>query len=471
MEKSRLVGILRTFSKKELRDFNKWLHSPVHNLRKDVQDLFGYLAGEGKIVKSNLLNKELIFKSIFPNEEFNDAKMRQSVHFLMNALENFLVYSEIIKDQVNAKTILASVYRKRSLPKSFQKAMNEAKKEQIKNQYKDWRYLFSDYLLEEEKYTYNSRLRRTTDMNLQEAADALDTTYLSNKLRQMCLMLSHQAVYKKEYEIGMHNEILKYVESKNFLEIPAIAIYYYSYKATTEKDKEHYFLSLKNQIEQNGHLFRQAEIRDIYLLAINYCIFKINEANKKFFTESFDIYKRGIETGILMENGILSHRTFLNIVLNGTYLKEYDWVAYFIDSYKEFLEINHRENMSNYCWARLHFEKGDFDKSMKLLSQFEYNDILMNLTAKTLLLKMYYQQEEIDALDSLLDSIGIYLRRKKVIGYHKSNYKNIIRFTKKLLKVTGPNKYREKLVKEINEANPLTEKAWLLKQLGEEVVK
>ena len=433
MEKSRLVGILRTFSKKELRDFNKWLHSPVHNLRKDVQDLFSYLASEGRVVKTDLLNKELIFRSIFPNEPYNDAKMRQTVHFFMNALENFLVYSEIIKDQVNSKTILASVYRNRSLPKSFQKAMNEAQKEQLKNQYKDWRYLFGEYLLEEEKYTYYSRLKRTTDMNLQEAADALDTTYLSNKLRQMCLMLSHQAVYKKEYEIGMHNEILNYVESKNFLEIPAIAIYYYSYKATTEKEKEHYFLSLKNQMEKNGALFRQAEIRDIYLLAINYCIFKTNEGKKRYIRESFELYKRGIEEGILIENDILSPRTFRNVVFIGTYLKEFEWIEHMIREYQNYLEDEHRGNMVTYCQAKLHFEKKEYSKAMRLLNQVEYNDILMNLNAKTMLLKMYYEKEEIDALDSLLDSIGIYLRRKKVMSYHKSNYKNIIRFTKKIV--------------------------------------
>lgn len=465
MEKSRLVRILRTFSKKESRDFNKWLHSPAHNLRQDVKDLFSYLSSEGTLNKSKLLNKELIFKSIFPKETYNDAKMRQTVHFFMSALENFLVYTEIIKDRVNAKTILASVYRKRSLPKSFQKAISEAQKEQEKNQFKDWRYLFSQYLLEEEMYTYKSRLKRTVDMNLQEATNALDTTYLSNKLRQMCLMLSHQAVYKKEYEIGMHEEVLKYVEANDLLEIPAIAIYYYSYKAATKTEDESFFQKLRDQMEQTGHLFKQSEIRDIYLLAINYCIYKANAGKKEYIRELYELYKQGIEKGILIENGILSPRTFGNVVTNGTYLKEYDWVDLFITDYQKYLEEGQRENMVHYCRAKLHFEKGEFDQSMTLLSQFEYDDILMNLHAKTMLLKMYYQKEEIDALDSLIDSIGIYLRRKKVMGYHKSNYKNIIRFTKKLLKVTGNNKYKEKLVAEIEEANPLTEKAWLLKQL------
>ncbi|MEO0777604.1 MAG: hypothetical protein AAF146_13645, partial [Bacteroidota bacterium] len=57
-------------------------------------------------------------------------------------------------------------------------------------------------------------------------------------------------------------------------------------------------------------------------------------------------------------------------------------------------------------------------------------------------------------------------QRKKVIGYHKSNYKNIIRYTRKLLKVNPYNKTAlQRLGGEIEAANPLTEREWLLRQL------
>ena len=80
---------------------------------------------------------------------------------------------------------------------------------------------------------------------------------------------------------------------------------------------------------------------------------------------------------------------------------------------------------------------------------------------------MYYEQEEIDVLESLLESMRTYIQRKKVMGYHKNNYKNIIRYTKKLLKITPYSKLtREKLHEEISQVSPLTEKKWLLTQLS-----
>ena len=98
--------------------------------------------------------------------------------------------------------------------------------------------------------------------------------------------------------------------------------------------------------------------------------------------------------------------------------------------------------------------------------QFDYDDILFNLIAKSMLIKIYYEEGEFTALDSLLESLRTYINRKKAIAYHKNIYNNLIRFTKRLVRV-GPydSVQKEKLRREIEEANPLPERKWLLEQL------
>ena len=105
---------------------------------------------------------------------------------------------------------------------------------------------------------------------------------------------------------------------------------------------------------------------------------------------------------------------------------------------------------------------------MELVNQYEFKDVLVNLNAKTMLLKMYYELSEYKALESLLESMRAYLQRKKELGNRINGYKNIVRYTKKLLKVNPYNKNQiAKLRQEIETATPLTEKAWLLKQLDD----
>jgi iron-sulfur cluster repair protein YtfE (RIC family) len=101
-----------------------------------------------------------------------------------------------------------------------------------------------------------------------------------------------------------------------------------------------------------------------------------------------------------------------------------------------------------------------------MFAQYETNDILMSLHAKTMLLKMYYELDEFNALDSLVDSMRAYIQRKKVMGYHRAVFKNLLTYTRKLLKVRPNDKEQvKKLKEEISTVEPLMERKWLLEQI------
>jgi len=466
MQNSQLVNVLHTFSKKDIRDCRKWLESPAHNLREDVLLLFDYLMEEGRLEDETALDKATVFPLIFPDEEYDDAKMRQVMHFLLKAVEEFLTYQELMTDDAQAHIALSRVYRKRKLNKLFKKNIRTLGKLQKKAPFRNREFFNKEYLIQQENYAYLSEFKRV-ELNLQEVSDTLDLTFLADKLRQSVFMLSHQTVYKNEYDIGLLDEVLAYLENKpKLLEIPAIAMYYFGYKALTNKQEEQYFNKLKSQLIENAHFFPHSEIRDIYLMAINYCIGRMNAGDSAFIREAFELYQPGYERKILIENEQVSRLTFLNSVTIALRLGEFEWAEQFIENYQHYLEERYRESFVRFSLARLNFERKNYDEAMRLLVQVEFDDILFNLNARTMLLKMYYEQDEFDALDSLLGSTNTYLQRKKVMGYHKSNYKNIIRFTKKLTRINPFEKTeREKLYKEIEAANPLTEKSWLLEQL------
>ena len=451
MQNSHLTIILRTFSKKDFRDLKKWLHSPIHNQREDVFRMFEYLTSNGRLFNEKLLKKEKIFSKIFPNEPYDDLKIRQTMHFFLKSVEEFLIYQELREDQVRSKMALASVYRKRKLDKAFQKTIKGVKELQEEAALRNEQYLRNEYLLQQEQYTYLENQKRNISMNLQEVSDSLDTTYFADKLRQSCLMLAHQKVYKTEYKIGLLSEVLAYVEKREFLDTPAIAIYYYGYQALTSEDNERYFIALREAIDQHGHLFPKSEIRDIYLMAINYCILRANRGGETtYIRTAFELFRLGFDNKVLIENGLVSRFSFRNAVGAGLKLKEYDWVDSFIHEFRQYLDKKYQESFFLHALARLQFERKDYDQAMRLLVQTDFDDMLVNLNAKTMLFKMYYELDEMDALESLLDSMRTYIQRKNLMGYHKENYQNILKYTRKLVRVTPYNKQqKEKLKDEI----------------------
>lgn len=470
MKNSHLATILQTFSKKEIREMRKWLHSPIHNQRQDVVDLFEYLVSSNHLTEDKFLQKDRIFRKVFPQEVFSDAKLRQSIHFLLKSIESYLITKELQEDTIQAKMALVSIYRKRKLTKAFQKTINEVKDLQQKANFQNEQFFRNEYLIQQEQYLFlEGQKKRNIPMNLQEVSDALDTTFIADKLRQACLMLAHQKVYKTEYSIGLFQEIMQHIEDREYLNIPAISVYYYGYKAITEQDSTEYFENLRDQIRNNGHYFPPSEIKDIYLMAINYCIGKANTGRGDIFIRhTYELFKQGFENKVFVENGIISHYTFRNAVSAALRMKEYEWVNYFIHKFKPFLEETYQESLFLHSLARLKFESGQYEEAMKLLVATNFDDLLINLNAKTMLLKMYYELDETDALDYLLESMRTYIHRKKVMGYHKENYKNIIRYAKKIAHVNPFNKKDVKALElEIQTANPLTEKDWLLKQLAQ----
>ena len=116
-------------------------------------------------------------------------------------------------------------------------------------------------------------------------------------------MLSHQNVYKIEYDTGLLEDVLAFVERENLLDSPRIGIYYFLYKITLDKNNIEDFFTLKKYFEADNSI-PLTEIKSAYLIAINFCINQLNTGNKGFINELFELYKNGIKKEIFIENGI-----------------------------------------------------------------------------------------------------------------------------------------------------------------------
>lgn len=468
MKKSRLTNIFKALTKKEIRDLRKWLHSPAHNQREDTVLLFEYLVAEDNLQQEDLLDKSKVFLHLFPqHEQYDDAKIRQVMYFLLKSTEEFLIYEEFKKDEIKQKILLVRTFGEKRLDKFFRKEIDSTTQKQEKLQLRNRRFFQNKYELQYENYDYLSKAKRSSDYDLKEFSDALDIYYICAKLQQGCVMASHQRVVKREYDKGLLEDVLLYIQRKELMTIPIIGAYFYGYKSIAEQQNEENYSKLKNILFQNEELFSKDELCELYLIAINSCIGKINKGEMSYLRETFELYRRGFENkSLLLENRITVF-TFNNVVLIALRIEEFVWAENFIENYSQYLKSDSKESTVLYCEARLAFAKGDFDQAMSLFIQVEHTDVLLNLTAKTFLLKMYYEQSEFKVLDSLLDSMRTYVRRKKVVGYHKENYQNIIKYTKKLVRINPFSKTdKAKLKTEVEKINPLTERTWILEQLS-----
>lgn len=466
MINSKLILILETLTKKEWNELSKFVHSPFYCQHEEVKRLFDYLKKVKKL-NEKTLKETTIFKNAFPEQIYDSVKLRYLRSYLLKIVALFLATKEWQSEQFNPQIALTRAYRKRNIEKLFQSNIQKLHDQEKRQSLRNVDHFQRQYQLELETYTWTESQTRRSEMNLQNLSDTLDTAFIIEKLKRSCTLLSHQAVYKKEYDTGLLDIVLEYVVTKNLLEIPAIAIYYHIYWALKKPAMIEHFQSLKSLIAIHKGLFPKEEFRNLYLLAINFCIRKINTGHSDFVKELFQLYRKGLESEALIEKGVLSRWTYKNIVAIGLGLKEFEWIAYFISHYKDFIPEIYRESSFKYNLADLYYHQKKHQTAMSLLLEITDKDLLVLLSAKTLLCKIYYELNELKLLDSHLHSFELYVRRQRAIGYHQQNYLN---FTKCMKKLLALNFYDdndvEKVKNTILKFKILPEKKWLLLQVN-----
>ncbi|MCG8330323.1 MAG: hypothetical protein MI974_21675 [Chitinophagales bacterium] len=465
MQGSRLLDVIYCLKKREIREIRQFLRSPFFNTRQDVIEAFDLIINyvyELKIVPT----KETLCRKLFPDKATHDIQQaRYIMSWLLKLIEQYLSLQSILNDTEGQQIRLANIYRERKLNKHFQQTITKVKTQYNQSNIRNAAYFDQAYQIQLEEYRYTSSQKRLSEHNLQEISDTIDLAYLARKLQQTCFLTSHQAVYQKEYDFGLLRYSLNYIEEKGLLKIPAIAVYYHCYLALTDLSSEHHFRSFKQLLLEQGNIFLADELRDLYLLAINYCIRRLNSGKEAYAAEGLELYKAGLQSNILTPGKSISRFTYRNVVAMALKVGELDWAETFIHQYRSFLEKSHQESMYSFSLARLAYRKKAYGQVLELLQKAEYEDPLLNLAAKTLLIKVYYENEELDPLLAHLDAMRTYVHRKRVIGYHRTNYLNIIRFTRRLANINPFDQAAiTKLYQQMAEESILTEKEWLLEQ-------
>ncbi len=464
MIENKIIKLFSSLSGVEKREATVFLDSPYFNRRHDVLRLWeALLEAKGRFSE---LSPEALFRRVYPDRHFDDVAWRHVQSFLLERLESFLTQRALEQAPLMADLHLAPVLREKGQDKALDHLFRRSSVTLNKIP-RDHSWYYLQYRLEWEKYVAQESHSRTRDNNLTEISRAFDVYLFAGKLRLACLTESHRAVYNVDYDPGFLPVLLTWLEHSDLLETPIVALYYHCYRALTD-GSETDFRAFRRQLEQQSVQLPAEEQQSLLLLAVNYCIRRLNTGEKRYIREAFDLYRVGLDTSALLEHGYLSRFAYKNIVALGLRLEEFDWVEHFIHEYEPFLEEKYRAANRDYNLARLYFVRKDFRRAMPLLACVDESDLLLNLDSRVMLLKMYYESGEWDALDALLSSFRILLlRKKKVIGYHKNHYLNILRYVQKLIRLKPQDKQAiQQFRKEIQENTAVPEKEWLLEQLG-----
>jgi hypothetical protein len=479
MRNSHLVKTWLTLSEDDRKQIAKTVRSPVFNTREEVTALLDYIIKntENTAVSptgsnTDPLAKEMAWQQLFGGKflkkaSFDDGKMRHLMSFLLDIIRSWLALENIKNNHNHIDLHLCRTLKKKGHHQLFEKEMARAKSVLEKTSLRNDTYYLQKFTLELEDWETVRQLQRDGSDNLQAMNTSFGAFVAINTLRQGCSSQAQKSVAELRMDIPYLSETIRLVEAGNFEGLPGVEAWYNSYKALTASDNELYFNRLKQHLVQDARCFSDSDLRDLYILAINVCIKRINIADKKYIQEAFELYKSGLERRLFLENGFLSKFTYRNVLNLAVAIGEWDWSLAYLHEFSQYLPPKDRENTFTYNLATWCFRKKDYEQAQELLRRVDLKDMLENFDSRRMLLRIYFEKGEWQALTSLLDSFEIYLRRNKSGGYHREMYMNMVRFLKKMAALTpGNTTPREKLRKEITQTKYLAEREWLLSVLG-----
>ncbi|HND89817.1 MAG TPA: hypothetical protein PK971_15900, partial [Saprospiraceae bacterium] len=319
--------------------------------------------------------------------------------------------------------------------------------------------------IEWEQYQWDSSVKRSDRFNLQATSDLMDAAFVARKLRLACLALSHQSVYKTDYDMGLLEPVLNYLTHSDLEQKPTIRLYFHCYHFLAEPGAEGHFDRFRELLYAHADILPPDELRTLYLLAINFGIKKVNEQQGAWLRTTLDLYAHALERHLLLENGHISRFAFNNIVAIALRLGELDWTEQFVQQHQSFLEKQHRRSTAALNLARVAYARRDYGTALLQLQQAADRDVFSNLQAKTLQLKIFYDTGEWETLESHLASMKIYIRRHARIAYQRDNYLRILLYTRLLMQVDRSHPEALAQLQARIAAEPLlTEKDWLLEQ-------
>lgn len=453
--------LLNKLDKYDQNEFIKYLKSPFLNNSRQLQQFYNLLS------KQAIPNDHTIWSILYPEKKFNPVRLRKLYSDLSKLLKQYFAHKIYMNDEWQIAWNKLVFFHTQKLNKNYAQ-LYQVEKNNIEGSKRDIKHFYKLYKLEELNNLFLSEQtdRKARQTNLPEILNNLDSFYLIAKLNYTCSLIAHSNVFEINYKPRFINEILTYLKTnKNY---PfELEILFHIYQMLITENRSYYDIVI-TLLDKHFNNISINQLKDWYTYLINFCVRKINSGKIEFVNELFDLYKILLDREIIMDNGKLSPWHYKNITSIGLRLKQYKWINQFLENYKFFLSHEHKENAYVYNMARLNYEMQEYKTALELLNKVKWTDIFYALDSRMLLLKAYYELDEVDALYSHMESFSSFLKRNKNLTKDiKLVYHNFLSLVKKIISVQKTDDEKIKHIEEkISELKALADINWLKDKLN-----
>lgn len=491
-----VVELLKTFSKKEMMWFGKFLNSPYFNNRERIVKLFLILKRFYPKFEGRAFTKTNVFKLLYGKSPYNDSTMRNLMSDLLQLAQQYLKQEGMEKKIIESSFYLTRELFKRGQINLFKSQMLQNKIALEKNIETDTDYFYHMFKIETDTFYANLLNQNVLKKSfvISESQKLINgivfsLTYFileSVKHNDNLLKYSHSYNLKKNIntvaefaDIFNFDKLISYVKNNSVQSVPIIEVYHNLLKAFVNFENDLFYLEFKKTVIQHSKQFGKNENDFLYVRLIDYCVRKKNlgsnttlDIDKELFS-LHDIYIQN-EYYKTESNYYLPFDIYRNVLINCITLKKLSYMQNFIAKYSEKLVPQHVTSVENYSYALLNFEKGMFTKALNYLNKIKFDQFVFKLDMKNLQLKISYELEHFESALSIVDTYKHFLKNNELISESRRVlHNNFVTCTANLIQYrTGSKKVNLSfLFHKVKKSKNIFSKEWILDKIYEQTEK
>lgn len=490
MKKRVIFDLLRTFSKKELRELKRYLNSPYFNSRRVLVDIYEELLKYYPKFDSER-NEDEIFDEVREKCKIIKSSFIVLISYLTQQIQNFVKQKSVEINHFASNNLFLDELRKRNLNALFMRhsKIMHAQIEKEKTYYQD--NIFQLYKYYTNLFNYKAitgKLNRPTSIKKQvkiidNATQNLTLYYVTDTICYFLNAFEYQMGFNLQKDKNLPRIVLANLNLEKIL-AEFKGSYKYDYvlevyikllKMYADPGKTEYYKSFKALVETYFNRLSKSELAFLYSRLISFSIGRINEdKNVDYYRkELYALYKSYIENQLFRteKTEYLSDTLYRAILLNAFSLYEFGWAKQFIEKYSYNLNPSHAQNMYNYSNALLNYKTGNYRESIEFANKVNLDVFIYKYDLKFYQLFCYYELGEYDPAKSILHNYESVIRYDKLLNKDtKNSYIRFLKYYNRMLRSSLSKKQQPPagyLHQKLQGERDVMHKAWLLEKTGQ----
>lgn len=483
MKDSKLVSILKTFSKEEFKEFEKFIDSPFFSTGRNLKPLYRALRKFYPSFDSQDFTKENVFRALMPAKQYNNALLRRHVSDMSKMAEEYIKQVVLREEPFEVRKAFLYELMARKNDALFLHHLKLLEKyidsQKLHNSYFNIKAEYEAILIE---YYLTIDHQESVTGNVVSRGNY----HILQFLVSLSIDLSDLIVNNHAFNSSLNNTLaFRIAESTDFKlllenirdsnpEYYQIAeLFCCNILSVIQPANEEYVKKQKELIETviNIDLFSKEFQRTVLVDLIGRLMERYLTGKPEYQKLMFEVNKILLEKKLFrIENCYFPIIAFKSLIQNALQINEIEWTEKFIEEFHKQLAPECRNSMKHYGYAFLFFKKKEYKRSFEECSKVKFENIIINYDIKLLTLKLYYDTDSFETALSFIDSFKHFVSSNKFISEpHKEYFNNLIYFVNKLIKAQMGNERirKDDLIGELSRVKNVHGRDWVLEKAME----